>query len=111
MDLEVSNRRCRLSRTRKERSENFCGDLFEREFMSLPIQRVDDFVEAHKITDEGQILAVPCLIRVCEGTGHDVAEFSDVVHVDATHSRVYRKTPPHYPAFLPVRIQCAHNVL
>jgi len=32
--------------------------------MSLPIQRVDDFVEAHEITDEGQILAIPCLIVV-----------------------------------------------
>src|SRR5258708_3459576 len=87
MSLKVSKRRCHLSSTRKERSENFRRDLFEREFMALPIQRVDDFVEAHKITDEGQILAVPGLIRVCEGTGHDVADFSDVARVDATHSR------------------------
>src|SRR5258708_20434168 len=111
MSLEVSKRRCHLSSTRKERCENFRRDLFEREFMSLPIQRVDDFVEAHKITDEGQILAVPCLIRVCEGTGHDVAEFSDVAHVDATHTRVDRKSPAHCPVFLPVRSQCAHKVL
>ena len=55
--------------------------------MSLSIQRVDDFVEAHEITDEWQILAIACLIRVCECAGNDVAKFANVAHVNATHSR------------------------
>ena len=46
--------------------------------MSLPIQRVDDFVEAHKITDQGQVLAIACLVRECECAGNDAADFGDV---------------------------------
>ncbi|WP_167378629.1 hypothetical protein [Mesorhizobium prunaredense] len=32
--------------------------------MSLSIQRFDDFVEAHKVTDQGQILAIARLIQL-----------------------------------------------
>ena len=42
--------------------------------MSLSIQRLDDFVEAHEITDERQMLAIACLSRVGKCAGHDVAK-------------------------------------
>lgn len=61
--------------------------------MSLPFQRVDDFIEAHEITDQRQMLAVSCLIRVSECAGHDVAEFGDVAHVNATYVRINGKSP------------------
>jgi hypothetical protein len=51
--------------------------------MSLPVQRVDDFVEAHEIADQGQIFAMPCLIRVRECSGNDVAQLGDVAYVNA----------------------------
>ena len=79
--------------------------------MSLPIQCVDDFVEAHKITDKGQILAIPCLIRLCEGAGHDVSQFGDIAHVNATHSRVDRESPAQGSVLLLLRSECARKVL
>ena len=111
MSLEVAKRRCYLGGPRKEASENLLWDLFERKFMSLSIERVDDFVEAHKITDQGQILAIACLIRVCECAGHDVAKLGDVAHVNATHSWINRKSPAQGSVFLLLRSQCAHKVL
>ncbi len=79
--------------------------------MSLPIQRVDDFVEAHKIPDKGQILAIPYLIGLREGADHDVAKLVDVAHVNATHSRINRQSPAQGPVLLLLRSQCAHEVL
>ena len=56
--------RCYLGGSRKKACENFLGHLFERNLMSLSIERVDDFVEAHKVTDQGQILAIACRFRL-----------------------------------------------
>src|SRR5213080_5475909 len=61
--------------------------------MSLLIQRLDDFVEAREITDEWQILAIACLIRVCECSGNDVAKFANVAHVNATRIWIKRQSP------------------
>src|SRR6266446_10615181 len=52
MCLEILEHGCDLRGRREESGEDFLWDLFEREFMTLLIQRVDDFVEAHEITDE-----------------------------------------------------------
>src|SRR6202163_4627679 len=79
--------------------------------MSLPIQRVDDFVEAHEITYEGQVLAIACVVRACECTGKDVAKFADVAHMNAAHSGVDRKRPAQGAVFLLLRSQCARYVL
>src|SRR5207244_12853300 len=93
MSLEVGKPRCDLCGSREGSCENVLRDLFERKFMSLPIQRVDDFVEAHEITGEGQILAIACLVQVCERSGNDATEFADVTHVNAAHRGVDRKRP------------------
>src|SRR5947207_12350819 len=79
--------------------------------MSLSIQRLDDFVEAHEIADEWQILAIACLICVCECSGNDVAKFADVAHVKATHVGIKRKSPAHGSVCLPLRSQRPHKVL
>src|SRR6266478_2064610 len=72
---------------------------------------VDDFVEAHEITDEWQILTIACLIRVSECAGNDVAEFGDVAHVDATHIWIKRKSPARGSISLLLRSKNAHKVL
>src|SRR6266446_494799 len=79
--------------------------------MSLSIQRVDDFVEAHEITGEWQILAIACLIRVCKCSGNDVAKFANVAHVNATHIRIKRKSPAHGSVCLLLWSKNAHKVL
>src|SRR6266550_7995825 len=79
--------------------------------MSLSIQRLDDFVEAHEITDEWQILAIACLIRVCECSSNDVAKFANVAHVKATHIGIKRKSPAHGSVCLLVRSKRAHKIL
>src|ERR1700693_5334542 len=79
--------------------------------MSLSIQRIDDFVEAHEITDEGQIIAMACLIRQCECSGDDGAEFANVAHVDATDSWIKRKNPAQTSVFLLLRSHDAGKVL
>src|SRR6266699_6068214 len=79
--------------------------------MSLSIPRLDDFVEAHEITDEWQILTIPCLIRVSECAGNDVAEFGNVAHVDATHLWIKRKSPARGSISLLLRSKNAHKVL
>src|SRR6266480_4649163 len=79
--------------------------------MSLSIQRLDDFVEAHEIADEWQILAIACLIRVCECSSNDIAKFANVAHVKATHSGIKRKSPTHGSVCLLLRSERAHKIL
>ena len=79
--------------------------------MTLSIQRVDDFFEAQKITDEGQILAIACFIRVHECSGDEVAKFANVAHVNATQLWIKRKSPAHGSACLLVRSKNAHKIL
>src|SRR6266566_5597389 len=79
--------------------------------MSLSIQRLDDFVEAHEIADEWQILAIACLIRVCECSSNDVAKFANVAHVKATHIGIKRKSPAHGSVCLFLRSEKAHKIL
>src|SRR6266853_797018 len=79
--------------------------------MSLSIQRVDDFVEAHEITDQGEILAITGLVRMCECSRYDVAEFSNVAHVNAAHIRIKRKSPAHGSVCLLLRSKNAHKIL
>src|SRR6266480_214307 len=79
--------------------------------MSLSIQRLDDFVEAHEITDEWQILAIACLIRVCECSGNDVAKFANVAHVNATRIWIKWQSPADGSVCLLLRSKNAHKVL
>src|SRR5438132_9292226 len=71
--------------------------------MPLSIQVVDDFVEAQEISDEWQILAVACLVRMCVCAGHDVAEFVDVAHVNDPRRWIKRKGPADGPVTLLLR--------
>src|SRR2546427_3647320 len=79
--------------------------------MSLSIQRLDDFVEAHEIADEWQILAIAGLIWVCECSNNDVAKFANVAHVKATHIGIKRKSPAHGSIGLLLRSEKAHKIL
>src|SRR6266513_1712978 len=79
--------------------------------MSISIQRLDNFVEAHEITDEWQVLAIACLIWVCECSSNDVAKFANVAHVKATHIGIKRKSPAHGSVCLLLRSEKAHEVL
>src|SRR5258708_12667705 len=79
--------------------------------MPLPIQSLNDFIKAHEVTDEWQILTIACLVWVCEGAGHDVPEFVDVAHVNDPQSRIERKSPAHGPVRLLVRTKGARKVL
>src|SRR6266446_2185118 len=79
--------------------------------MSLSIQRLDDFVEAQEITDEWQILAITCLIWVCECSSNDVAKFANVAHVKATHIGIKRKSPARGSVCLFLRSEKAHKIL
>src|SRR5690349_16143523 len=79
--------------------------------MPLSIQGLNDFIEAHEITDEWQILTIARLIRMCEGPGHDIAEFVDVAHVNDPQFRIKRKSPAHRPVRLLVRSDGARKIL
>src|SRR6266513_6179479 len=79
--------------------------------MSISIQRLDNFVEAHEIADEWQILAIACLIWVCECSSNDVAKFANVAHVKATHIGIKRKSPAHGSVRLLMRSERAHKIL
>src|SRR5712672_1570127 len=79
--------------------------------MSLSIHRLNDFVEAHEITDEWQILAIACLIWVCECSSNDVAKFANVAQVKATHIGIKRKSPAHRSVCLLFRSEKAHKIL
>src|SRR5580698_6534043 len=61
--------------------------------MSLSIERRDDFVEAHEIADQRQILAIARLVRMKECSGHDSPQFGDVAHVNGTRIRIQRDGP------------------
>src|SRR5882724_5852813 len=79
--------------------------------MPLSIYGLNDFIEAHEIADEWQILTIACLIRMCEGAGRNVPEFVDVAHVNDPPSRIKRKSPAHGPVCLLVRSKDAREVL
>src|SRR6185436_18042681 len=95
MSLEVTEHRGDLRSSRKESGEDVGRDLREGEVETLAIKHVDDLIKAHEITDEGQILAMAGLIRVREGSSDDGAEFINVTHVNATHTRIERERPAH----------------
>src|SRR5882762_5736474 len=95
MRFEVPEHRGDLRSSREESREDVGRDLREGEVVTLSIKHVDDLIKAHELTDERQILTMTCLIRVCEGAGHDMAEFVDVAHVNATHTGIKRKRPAH----------------
>src|SRR5579862_9505952 len=79
--------------------------------MPLSIERVEEFVEAEKIADEWQILAIACLIWVCQCSSNDVAKFANVAHVKATHLGIKRKSPAHGSVCLLLRSERAHKIL
>jgi len=79
--------------------------------VSLSIKCIDDFIEAHQVTHQGQILAIACLIGVCECAGHDVAKFGNVAHVNSPHSWIDSKSPAEGSAWPLLRSDCARQVL
>src|SRR5258708_16846315 len=93
MRFEVPEHRGDLRGSREESGEEVGRDLREGEVVTLSIKHVDDLIEAHEITDEGQILAMAGLIRMREGSSDDGAEFANVTHVNATHTRIERERP------------------
>ena len=58
MRFEVPEHRGDLRSSREESGEDVGRDLREGEVVTLSIKHVDDLIEAHEITDEGQILAM-----------------------------------------------------
>src|SRR5213594_1702075 len=111
MSLEVAEHRGDLRSSREESGEGVGRDLREGEVVTLSIKHVDDLIEAHEITDEGQILAMAGLIRVREGSSDDGAEFTNVTHVNATHTRIERERPAHGSICLLLRSHGACEVL
>src|SRR3989442_8098980 len=111
MRFEVPEHRGDLRSSREESGEDVGRDLREGEVVTLSIKHVDDLIEAHEITDEWQILAIACLIRVSECAGHDVAQFANVAHVNATHTRIERERPTHGSICLLLRSHGACEVL
>src|SRR6266404_6745170 len=111
MRLEVAEHRGDLRSSREESGEDVGRDLREGEVVTLSIKHVDDLIEAHEITDEGQILAMAGLIRVREGSSDDGAEFANVTHVNATHIRIERERPAHGSVRLLLRSHGAREVL
>src|SRR5467141_804656 len=79
--------------------------------MPLSIYGLNDFIKAHEITDEWQILTIACLIRMCEGADHNVSEFVDVAHVNHPPSRIKRQSPAHGSVGLFVRTKSARKIL
>src|SRR5438128_8563756 len=79
--------------------------------MTLSIQRVHDFIEAHEIADQGQILAMTGLIGVRECSGHDVPKFRDIAHVNAPHGWIKRENPAHESVCQLLRSKNADKVL
>jgi|SRR5205823_5442596 len=111
MRFEVPEHRGDLRSSREESGEDVGRDLREGEVVTLSIKHVDDLIEAHEITDEWQIFAIAGLIRVSECAGHDVAQFANVAHVNATHTRIERERPAHGSVCLSLRSHGASEVL
>src|SRR3977135_1685326 len=105
MRFEVPEHRGDLRGSREESGEDVGRDLRGGEIGELSIKHGDDLIEAHEITDEGQILAIAGLIRVREGSSDDGAEFANVTHVNATHTRIERDYPAHGSVCLLLRSQ------
>jgi hypothetical protein len=42
--------------------------------VALSIWGVNDFIEVLEISDQWQILAISCIIRLCKCASHDVAD-------------------------------------
>src|SRR6266550_7538166 len=111
MSFEVPEHRGDLRSSRKESGEGVGRDLREGEVVTMSIKHVDDLIEAHEITDERQILALADLIRVREGSSDDGAEFANVTHVNATHTRIERERPAHGSVCLLLRSHGSYEVL
>src|SRR6266436_4482178 len=111
MRFEVPEHRGALRSSREESGEDVGRDLREGEVVTLSIQHVDDLTEAHEITDEGQILPMAGLIRVRECSSDDGAEFANVTHVNATHTRIEWERPAHGSVCLLLRSHGACEVL
>src|SRR6266404_2934430 len=79
--------------------------------MPFSIKGLNDLIKAHEITDEWQILAIACLIRMCEGADHNVSEFVDVAHVNDAQCGIKRKRPALGPVRLLVRTKSARKIL
>src|SRR5258708_4836259 len=86
--LEVSERRRDLGGHGERSGEDFPRHLPERESVTLPIQRIDDVVEAQEVANEGQGFAMARQIRVRERSGNDVADLADVAHVNAAYGGI-----------------------
>ncbi len=91
--------------------ETVFRDLMDGELVPLSIQGADDFIEAHEISDQWQVLAVASLIRERERSGDDVAEFANVTHVNATDARIERQRPAHRTIYLLLRSKGVCEVL
>src|SRR5882672_12819028 len=111
MRFEVPEHRGDLRSSREESGEDVGRDLREGEVVTLSIKHLDDLIEAHEITNEGQILAMASLIWVREGSSDDVAEFANVTHMNATHTRIERERPAHGSVCLLLRSQGTCEVL
>src|ERR1700745_468298 len=79
--------------------------------MALSIQGIHDFIEAHEIADQRQILAMAGLIGVRECSGHDAPKFCNVAHVNAPHSWIKRENPAHESVCQLLRSKNADKVL
>src|SRR5439155_9103562 len=111
VSLEVAEHCGDLRSSREESGKDVGRDLREGEVVTLSIKHVDDLIEAHEITDEGQILATAGLTRVHEGSSDDGAEFTNVTHVNATHTRIERERPAQGSVRLLLRSHGACEVL
>src|SRR6266436_5088867 len=111
MRFEVPEHRGDLRSPREESREDVGRDLREGEVVTLSIKQVDYPIEAHELTDERQILAMADLIRVREGSCDDGAEFANVTHVNATHTRIERERPAHGSVCLLLRSHGSYEVL
>jgi len=91
--FEVREHLSDFGSAREKVCEHFLRDLLEREFVPLPIERDEDFVEAHEIADQRQMLAVSRQLRVRERAGDDVAEFTNIAHVNDARCGIDRQCP------------------
>src|SRR2546421_9957345 len=64
-----------------------------------------------KSPTRGRYSPMSGLIRVREGSSDDGAEFANVTHVNATHTRIERERPAHGSVCLLVRTKGARKIL